>query len=185
LSIARRGNALRAWLKQQMGRNPGAKLAQRLMTELPAHRPARWYVGDGELQLYRGVLRYRRGVVAAIDAVLPETTVAIDGPGDYLLPGWRGSLHVMAVAEGGIALEHLARLELRPRDGGERFRAAPGRPVRSLKKQYQAAAVPAWEREGPLCYVAGRLIYVPGLGLDADALEPGAAHQMALHWRLD
>ncbi len=185
LSAARRGNALRAWLKQQLGRNPGAKLAQRLMTELATCRTARWSAGDGELQLYRGVLRHRHSAANATGAATlqPEATLSVDGPGDFPLPGWRGSLRVTAVDEGGIALERLAQLELRPRRGGERIRTDPGRPARSLKKQYQAAGVPAWDREGPLLYAAGRLLYVPGLGLDVDALETGAAHQVMLSWQ--
>ena len=60
--------------------------------------------------------------------------------------------------------------------------AGVGRPPRSLKKQFQAAAVPDWQRDGPLVYSGGQLVFVPGLGIDARVIAlPGQA-QVALHW---
>jgi len=82
-----------------------------------------------------------------------------------------------------VPLAWLAHLELRPRTGGEQFQAAIGRPPRSLKKQYQSADVPQWQRDGPLVYSGGQLLFVPGLGLDARVLAlPGQA-QLNLHWQ--
>jgi tRNA(Ile)-lysidine synthase len=79
-------------------------------------------------------------------------------------------------------LAWLGQLELKPRSGGERFQAGIGRPPRSLKKQYQAAAVPAWEREGPLVYSGGQLVFVPGLGIDARVIALPGQEQVALRW---
>ncbi|MDE2145849.1 MAG: tRNA lysidine(34) synthetase TilS, partial [Burkholderiales bacterium] len=74
-------------------------------------------------------------------------------------------------------------LHPRERLGGERFRSAPGACARSLKKQFQALGVPAWERDGPLLFDAqGALVFAPGLGIDAGArAEPGAP-QLLLRW---
>ncbi len=87
--------------------------------------------------------------------------------GAYEMPGWGGRLVVVRVKEEGVPLAWLGRIELRARAGAERFQAGIGRPPRSLKKQFQAAGVPAWARDGPLVYSGGQLVYVPGLGLDA------------------
>jgi tRNA(Ile)-lysidine synthase len=102
--------------------------------------------------------------------------------GIHRLPGWGGSLHVVRVKEGGVPLAWLAQVELRQRSGGEQFQAGLGRPPRSLKKQFQASALPAWERAGPLVFSGGQLVFVPGLGLDARVVGlPGQA-QVTLAW---
>ena len=73
-------------------------------------------------------------------------------------------------SRGRRALAQAARTRAAPRaGGGEQFQAGAGRPPRSLKKQYQAAGVPAWQRGGPLLYSDGQLLFVPGLGIDARA----------------
>jgi len=102
--------------------------------------------------------------------------VSVTRAGRYALPDWGGALRVVRVRDGGVPLAWLARLELRERRGGEQFQAGIGRPPRSLKKQYQAEAVPEWERDGPLVYSGGQLVFVPGLGLDARVIGlPGQA----------
>ena len=102
--------------------------------------------------------------------------------GIYELPGWSGALHVNAVAATGVPLAWLAHLELRERSGGEQFQAGIGRPPRSLKKQFQDAGVPMWERSGPLVYSGGQLVFVPGLGLDARVIGLPGQPLMALRW---
>jgi tRNA(Ile)-lysidine synthase len=102
--------------------------------------------------------------------------------GLYPLPGWGGSLRVVRVREGGVPLAWLARLELRERGGGEQFQAGLGRPPRSLKKQFQAQALPAWERSGPLVFSGGQLVFVPGLGLDARVLGLPGQPLVQLSW---
>jgi tRNA(Ile)-lysidine synthase len=182
LSLPRRSNALRAWLRTSTGRAAPASLIARLLVELPRPGSAEWPVGEGRLKRYRGMLRYTKGAPAAADAPERETSLSIQRAGLYALPGWGGGLRATRVEEGGVPLAWLAHLELHPRQGGEQFQAGIGRPPRSLKKQYQAAAVPAWEREGPLVYSGGQLVYVPGLGIDARVIAlPGQA-QVALRW---
>ena len=167
LSAARRSNALRAWIRQQCGEGAPASLIARLLDELPTRRSARWPLGAAELRAYRGVLRCEPKPVGAPAAAARETRLSVHRAGTYALPGWSGALQVERVREAGVPLAWLAHLELRPREGAERFQAGLGRPPRSLKKQYQAAGVPVWERSGPLLYSGGQLVFVPGLGLDA------------------
>ncbi len=183
LSLPRRSNALRAWLRSSTGHAAPASLVARLLVELPRPGSAEWPFGDGCLKRYRGVLRYARALQAHAAAPQRETALSIRRAGLHALPGWGGSLQATRVEEGGVPLAWLAQLELRPRQGGEQFQAGIGRPPRSLKKQFQSAAVPAWEREGPLVYSGGQLLFVPGLGIDARVIGlPGQA-QVALHWR--
>ena len=180
LSVARRSNALRGWLRQHHGAAAPASLVERLLRELPAVRSARWPTAGGELRLYRGRLRFEP--VPDADAAGGDTVLSVRRAGRYAVPGWCGELQVERVREGGVPLAWLARLDLRRRVGGERFQAGPGRPPRSLKKQYQAAAVPIWERRGPLLYSGGQLVFVPGLGLDARVIGLPGQPLVALRW---
>ena len=180
LSAARRSNALRAWLKQQQGDGAPASLVVRLLDELPKRRSARWPAESGELRVYRGVLRCEPSVSEA--AHERERGLSVRRAAVYELPGWSGALHVEAVADMGVPLAWLTHLELRERSGGEQFQAGIGRPPRSLKKQFQDAAVPAWERNGPLVYSGGQLLYVPGLGLDARVVGLPGQSLVALRW---
>ena len=177
LSPARQSNALRAWLKARLGGAAPASLVARLLVELPQRRSgARWPLASAGLRVYRGVLRCGSDLAAPAAASPKETGLCIEQVGDYALPGWSGILHVEAAAERGVPLAWLARATLRERVGGEQYQAGIGRPPRSLKKQFQEAALPAWEREGPLVYSGGQLVFVPGLGLDARVLGlPGQA----------
>ena len=183
LSVARRGNLLRAWVARETGAAPSAALLTRLLAELPVvPRLALPWQGC-ELRLYRGVLRCVTPDAAPADLAARETRVAIQDLGRYELPGWQGRLVVSAAAGEGVPLAWLAHAELRSREGGERFQAGPGRPPRSLKKQYQAASLPTWRRQGPLVYSGGQLVYVPGLGLDARVVGLPGQPLVTLDWQ--
>jgi tRNA(Ile)-lysidine synthase len=182
LPLHRACNALRAWLCEASGHSSSAAEVERLMHELPASAgPARWFLRFGGLRRYRGRVTYEPPVVAG-ESVEPERTVSVRRAGRFALPGWGGVLVATRASEGGVALARLARLDLLPRRGGEQFQCAPGRPARSLKKQFQAAALPAWAREGPLLFAADQLVFVPGLGTDARVLAVPGEPQLLLSW---
>ena len=183
LSSARRSNALRAWLGAQTGQAAAASLIVRLLCELPATRSARWPIDAGELRLYRGWLVF--DMASAAPAKTPparETLLCVTRTGRYSLPGWAGRLHVERTSGEGVLLAWLGRLELRPRAGAEQFQSGLGRPPRSLKKQFQSAGVPEWDRAGPLLYSGGQLVFVPGLGLDARVLGLPGQTLVTLRW---
>ncbi len=184
LSLPRRMNALRAWLRAQIGESPSSSLLFRLRKELIQPGSAQWPCTVGVLLRYRGQLRFQRVEHRELDEpVLPrETHLRIQRAGQFLLPGWCGSVVAKRVKAQGIPIAWLAHLELRPREGGEQFQGEIGRPARSLKKQFQAAAVPAWEREGPLIYSGGQLLFVPGLGVDARVWALPGQPQLSLSW---
>ena len=182
LSEARQTNALRAWLKAASGRIAPASLVQRLAHELPGSGSAQWELPGGVLRRHRGRLLFTAETPAVVSDVARETSLSILRAGRFALLGWGGELVATRVKEGGVPLAWLAHLELRDREGGEQFQAGIGRPARSLKKQYQAANIPEWERNGPLVYSGGQLVFVPGLGIDARVLALPGQPQLSLHW---
>jgi tRNA(Ile)-lysidine synthase len=185
LSSARRWFALREWLGQVSTGAPGS-LIDRLCAELPKCCQGQWPLECGhELRLYRGVLRVAT-VAQVQEASQPaQVTLTLNHPGTYAVSPWQGSLQVRRVRAGGLPLALLAQAQCRPREGGEAFQSHAKGVPRSLKKQYQAAAVPAWQRVGPLVFAGEQLLWVPGLGPDARALaQPGEA-QVSLSWLPD
>lgn len=171
LAPARRANVLRHWLTAGRSGAVPESLVQRLLAELPGRRAGRWSAGPDWLRLHDGGLHR----VAEAPAALPAPMVIdLSRPGAHELSPWPGTLHVQSVAEGGLPAALLQVAELRPRTGGEQFQSHAAGVPRSLKKQFQDRGVPAWQRDGPLLWAEGRLLFVPGLGVDARALAlPG------------
>jgi tRNA(Ile)-lysidine synthase len=159
LSPTRRRESLRAWLAPQVARGVSEALLERLMHELPATPPAQWSLDDGAtLTRYRGRLRLQAAPCEA-------------------------RLRLQATRQGGIPLTLLVGAQWQARRGAERFQRAPGTPPRSLKKQFQAAGVPAWARDAPLLLAAdGSLLFVPRLGTDARALAAPGSPRVRLEW---
>ncbi|MDB5820861.1 MAG: tilS [Rhizobacter sp.] len=124
-------------------------------------------------------------ISAGSQATVEDQPWSVRRAGVYKLPGWGGRFVVKRVGEGGIALSLLADARLSPRRGNEQFQAGPGRPPRSLKKQFQAMAVPEWSRVGPLVYQGERLLFVPGLGFDARAQAEVGVPRVELVWHVD
>jgi tRNA(Ile)-lysidine synthase len=179
LDEARRGNALRAWLGERLGHAAPGSLIERLARELPRATTARWPIGgSSELRLHRG--RLSIGVETNAVSLTRDDAIDLSRPGVYPVPAWQGALVVRRVARGGVAVESLHDVVLRSRRGGEQFQSHARGVPRGLKKQYQAAAVAAWDRAGPLVWHGGSLLFVPGLGIDARCRTPGPG--LALRW---
>lgn len=191
LGPARRAASLRAWLTRVLEPGWPMTLLQRLLRELPAARQACWPAAGVQLRLHRGRLRAVRSASSRTNALhLPEPapspappcTIDLSRPGEHALAPWPGRMRVEPVAEGGVAAAMLRDAELRVRAGGEQFQRHPHGPPRRLKKQFQALDVPAWERDAPLLWARGQLVFVPGLGLDARAQAQPGAPRVRLHW---
>lgn len=185
LTPYRARNVLRRWFQICAGQPMPAQLLERVVSEWRVQGALSWSAPAGTVRCYRGELQYESGEPdpGALDPAVPESGLSIRRAGRYVLRGWGGVLLVERVREGGVALAELTQLSLTARQGGEQFQLAPNRPARSLKKQFQALAIPAWARKGPLLYSAGRLIFVPGLGLDARARAPVGVPQVRLTWQ--
>lgn len=195
-----RRELLRGWFRKATGRVLPASWVQRLHSEtLGAAAARRWPLSlqalapnqpvlEGEVVLYRGLLTWwPRTTVPSLFLTGSDHPDAlklhIEAAGLVVLPAGWGELLVEPVAAQGVPLSWLNDCALAPRRGGERFQMAPGRPVRSLKKQFQMLAVPAWARQGPLLWAQGQLIFVPGLGMDARAWGRPGDTQVRLTWR--
>lgn len=181
LSPARRANLLAAWLRRVAGRAMPDSLLQRLLDELPAARAARWPAPGGQLRLHRGELSYGADEVAP-EATPPSCQLDLSQPGFHAVPGWGGGLRVQPAEDGGIPSAALREAVVRPREGGDRFQShARGLP-RALKKQFQQARVPEWERQGPVLETPHGLAWVAGLGCDARALAWPGSPRVSIHW---
>ncbi len=194
LPPARRRNALQGWLRQALGRGAPDALLARLIVELPGCRAASWDAPGHRLQLYRGVLRATGSPAAPIDAAGPltmlppvaATAVDLSMPGRHPVAVWGGSWLVEAAQTDGLPAALLRAALPAPRSGGERFCLAAAAAPRSLKKQFQARGVPAWQRGGPLLFSAdGRLLWVPGLGVDARLRAAAGEPQLRVSWLPD
>ncbi len=185
LSPARQANALRQWCQAQLGVGPPETLVGRVLAWSNPSGAASWPAPGGMLRLYRGRLSF----VPATQALpgSPPTSLRLDlsRPGRVAVPDWGGSFEVSECRSGGVAAECLAAASLRPRSGGERFQCQPRSQARSLKKQFQSAAVSPAKRVGPLVWADDRLLFVPGLGLDARVLAAAGQRQCRLRWLAD
>ena len=187
LSGDRQRNLLRHWLLGRLGRGAPETLVRRLCEEAPAAPTmARWPAPHGEVVLERGILRWRRLMTRPASS-MPAGGAPCDlsRVGPHALPGWGGHI-VVSVAEGqGVPASWLAGCDLRPRSGGEDFQRSQRSAPRSLKKQYQALGIREHARTGPLVYFGNRLLFVPGLGMDARCLHAEGDDLRSLHWEPD
>ncbi len=186
LSPPRRRECLRAWLDARLPGGVGEALLDRLLDELPRTPPTRWPVDGGELRRYRGRLSHTPGCSAARPAAAWPVPADAARCGTHPVPGAQAALRVRASRVGGLPLALLQGAQWRARAGAERFQRAAGTPPRSLKKEFQAAGVPAWSRDAPLLFAAdGSLLFVPGLGTDARALAAPGSPRVSLAWADD
>jgi tRNA(Ile)-lysidine synthase len=185
LSPARRHECLRAWLADGGIESASEAQIERLVRELPAAaRPARWPVAGHELRRYRGLLTACAApdVPAAAPPAPWPCAAGVERAGTHAVPGTPDFLRTRR-STAGVPQSLLQGAQWCARLGGERFQRAPGTPPRSLKKQFQAAGVPAWSREAPLlCAADGAVLFVPGLGTDARALAAPGSPRLALQW---
>lgn len=185
LSPARASNLLRAWLRRETGQAAPASLVRRLQGECEPAGQGSWPCAGGVLKLYRCRLRWLAPAEAEAAAPAPSQVVKLGFTGRHPQPDWGGTWVVEPVAEGGVTAALLQDLTLCARRGGEQFQRRPRSAIRSLKKAYQEAGVPAWQRAGPLLYSGERLLFVAGLGLDARLWASPGEPQFELRWLPD
>lgn len=169
---------LRHWIERHSGRPAPADRFDSLWQALGAGRgPAVWPWPGGQLQRYRDLLRW-------VDAPDDGAGGLPPAPAETALPaGLRAEPLPLDSPEPGLPPDWLPRLQARLRQGGERFQAGPGRPARALKKQFQAAGLPAWARQAPLFFAGETLVFVPGLGLDARCSVGSGQPRLRLVWQ--
>lgn len=185
LSPARASNALRAWLRETTGAVAPASLVARLLREGQG-ATATWPCADGVLRLYRGRLAWSPLAKAeASNPQIPSQLVNLGFPGLHRQDAWNGAFRVVPTTVGGLPAALAQDLTLRARAGGEQFQRGPRTALRSLKKAYQEAGVPSWSRRGPLLFAGERLVFAPGLGIDARSWARPDEAQFGLVWEPD
>jgi tRNA(Ile)-lysidine synthase len=186
LTPARQALVLRQWLASHgIEAIARARLRDLLAQALTARADAKLVlrVGNLEVRRHRGLLLVRPVQRAASG----EATIRWRGEPAIAVPAWRGVLRFVAGVEQGFDAEWLAErpLELRGRTGGERFKPHPTRPSKTLKRLFQEAGIPEFERARlPLVWRGEHLIYVAGLGADARLVDAGGA-RVQLQWQPD
>lgn len=161
LDEARQRNLLRYWLKELGFKLPDtvrlAQLQQTLLHAAPDRHPeVRW----------KGVTvrRYRDHLYASVPQDPPDSALVMPWDIERTLPLPDGKmLSAMPVRGAGLkaALCRGETVTVRYRRGGEVCRPGPRAASRPLKKLFQEAGVPPWERETiPLIYVGERLAAV-------------------------
>lgn len=164
---------LRDWLSGQGLKPPSQAVLAAIETQLIAARD------DAEplIQIQGRSLKKYRQQLFCLDARSLQPAQACRWPSAVdsleLSNGYRLG---KSIAASGISrrLWDAAEVSVRPRSGGEKLKL-PGRDGRHcLKKLYQDAAIPPWERQArPLIYLDDRLAGVAGLWIDEWAWSSG------------
>lgn len=108
------------------------------------------------------------------------------GETELKLAELHGTLYFRQSRDGGLDPAKLEHINIRLRQGGERFRPDCKRPDRRVKDLFQSAHLPPWERARlPLIYSDNELILIPGIGIACN-WQIGPAHAaMQIEWRPD
>ncbi len=185
LPAPRARNALRFFLRQRGLVMPDAARLDELLRQLLASR------ADARLQLDLGAVSARRfrgelHLVRRLPPLPADFARRWNGRGVLALPELGGELCMVRNAEGGLAGRWLRTLTVHVRGGGERLQLHEGGPRRTLRNLLQEAALPPWLRERwPLLYAGGRLVAVPGIGVDVEFRAQAGRAGWLPQWRCD
>jgi len=178
LADAEQSWVLRAWIRSLQLKMPSEALLNTLKSQFLAAN------GDPALH-FQGhwIRRYRQRLYCLEDRQLrpPERQVWLQSAERIILSN--GYALTLTPTDSGISrqLWRAGQVELKPRQGRERLKLPGRHGHHCLKKLYQAAGIPPWERDSrPLLYIDGRLAGVPGLWTDewAWALAENACYQI-------
>lgn len=170
LTSARARNALRYWFKTRQAGMPSSALLEQLLQQIQAdshdnHLCISW--GDNELRRFRDALYLCRALEHN-----PQQIIAWNGQQPVEMPSLGKTLelvqaHTTAEITYVLKADLLdASLSIRFRQGGERIQPAGRQGHRDLKKLFQEAAVPEWQRDRiPLLYAGEQLVAVVGYWL--------------------
>ena len=182
LDAARARNLLRWWLSASEQAVPGTAALQEMLRQLIGARAdasVQLVLGDMCIRRYRGLAYLERNTLP-----LP-LAMAWHGEAELWLPD--GSRLVFERGHGtGLAVARLGMnmLQIRNRQGGERFQPDCRRPSRTLKHLLQEAVMPPWLRARlPLLFWGEQLVVVPGIGI-ACGLEAAADEEgLEVYWQ--
>jgi tRNA(Ile)-lysidine synthase len=186
LSPARMRNLLRAWLRRAGAGAPNAEELAEMLRQLHSAK------ADAQIECRVGGQRLRRYQDEAwlidTEAAPANDFLAVwNGAREWHLPELSGVLRFESTRGKGIAADWLAvpsAIQVRVRQGGEHFRPDAARPRRSLKKLFQEQGIAPWVRDRlPLLYSGDRLVFVPGVGVAAEAQADARQAAMTVEWQ--
>jgi tRNA(Ile)-lysidine synthase len=186
LTTARRGNALRAYLALNGVVMPSeARLAEMSRQLYEARDDARVRIEHAGIAL----VRHRKHVLIEVNGAGARDDWRVEwrGEDEVHLGCGRGEVKFEKAKGRGIApaLRTGSAWYFMPRNGGERIRLDKSRPTRTLKNLLQEHGIPAWQRERmPLLFHAGRLVWVPGIGISAEYACGDAEEGFLPCWRV-
>lgn len=184
LNPARAKNLLRYFLAQKMSYLPSTAKMDELLRQLCAITSDNHF----SFQFENIEIRCFRGTIECLP--IKSTTekhfiIPWQGEKQLFIEPLQGMLVFTKQSGTGIDLQKLSRqaVTIRSRSGGEKFQLNTARPRRSLKKIFQEAALPPWERNTlPLLFCADTLIWVAGIGIDCHFQAPPDAPGLKVTW---
>ncbi|MBS3964561.1 MAG: tRNA lysidine(34) synthetase TilS [Methylomonas sp.] len=184
LSPAEQTLLLRKWLHHCTGKTPSEVMLRRVRHELiDARSDANPDIAFNHHQLKR----YRNQLYCLPESALQPLRDSVIWPRDQhdlALPN--GLTLIRDRVENGISarLWQCLPVSIRPRQGGETLKL-PGRAGHHrLKKLFQEAGVPPWQREArPLIYLGDRLAAVVGLWVDEWAWNTSPERGISVRWQ--
>jgi tRNA(Ile)-lysidine synthase len=180
LSPARARNLLRWFVRREGLRPPSdARLADMLRQLVGAAADAHTRIALDGAEIGR-----HRGRIAVHAPAPPAFERVWHGEAEVALPN--GVLAFERSRGAGLAAAKLecSRVTLRSRAGGEHIRLAANRPTRAVKKLFQEAHLPPWERESlPLLWSGEELAAVPGIGVALAFQAQPDEPSWRLEWR--
>lgn len=173
LAEPRARNLLRRYLESTGAEIHARRLREGLRQLLSARPDAGLRVDFGARALVRFAGRAQLASLRGVPEPLPELCWAGEERLQLADGAW---LVFRPVAGEGVRLAP-GQVTVRYRRGGEKLRPGAGRPRRPVKALMREAAIPPWRRNRlPFVYTGERLVWVAGLGPDADLRAgPGEA----------
>jgi tRNA(Ile)-lysidine synthase len=169
LSTARAKNVIRFFLSMHGVRMPSETRLAECVRQIQETRAGTLAIDleAHELRVFNEELR----IVASAAQVAAGFKRSWRGESRLELPELNATLIMHKCRGAGLSSAKLQEqpVTVRLREGGERLRPDAKRPRRSLKNLLQEARLPPWLRSRlPLLYCGESLVYVPGIGIDAD-----------------
>lgn len=176
-------NVLHEWIRGRDLPIPSAAQLQRVWEDVigagPDSNPVVTWAG-GEVRRYRDELFVDKPLTPH-DA---DQCLSWDGQGSLVIPGL-GALSLERITGQGIAESFLNNqsCEIRFRQGGEQLRPVGREGHHALKKLFQEAGVPPWQRDRiPLLYVDDQLLAVAGYWIAHETAAPPGDAGFLLNW---
>ena len=190
LDDERRANALRAFLARNALAMPSEARLEEMARQLyEAREDARVRIDHAGVS----ILRHKNTVIvdrhlepAAARAAQPKWRVDWNREPVVSLGGNRGEVQFDPSVGEGIAPRGAAgEWYFAARSGGETIRLGADRPTRTLKNLLQERAIPSWQRDDfPLLFHCDRLVWAPGIGIDAEYACPAGETGLKPTWRV-